>query len=379
MPLPPTLRLLPSRLCAQPRLTVHKRPFSHSAVSAKALAHTLPGPSYGHPHGRDAQIAATMKAQPPSSRGAREVVRGEKRGRTMEKLSLEGKRCVVTHPHSSISLTLASSLLEAGANDLVLLSTPSSRSTAPDQALLSTSSDLSPSFETAGSGPYPAPGEQLRRLAREKGWEGVKVTEIELEKGEVEALDKCVTECEDVLGGKVDVLLAGPPMDVEDTAACLALLTHFCRLMASPPSTSLYDPPTTSRSLILLSSLYGPRVDLPQPQLAPHQSPAKRGAREVKRKAGAGEMSWASGVLGVQWAKRGVRVNCISPGFLRTPEISSFLHSDPSLPEKWQNATPLGRVGGVEELKGAAVYLAGDSSRFTTGTTLVVDGGYSIV
>ncbi|GAA5912216.1 hypothetical protein JCM6882_005197, partial [Rhodosporidiobolus microsporus] len=62
-----------------------------------------------------------------------------------------------------------------------------------------------------------------------------------------------------------------------------------------------------------------------------------------------------------------------------TPEVAALLSSDPSLEEQWQNATPLGRIGGVEELKGAAVLLASDASRFTTGTTLTIDGGFSLV
>ncbi|MGW2048860.1 SDR family NAD(P)-dependent oxidoreductase [Streptomyces sp. NPDC001858] len=79
--------------------------------------------------------------------------------------------------------------------------------------------------------------------------------------------------------------------------------------------------------------------------------------------------------LAVEWADRGVRVNALAPGYFRTDLSSGLLDS------KWGarivRGTPLGRVGNVEELGGAAVFLASDASRFVTGTTLTVDGGWT--
>ncbi|MCX4767721.1 3-oxoacyl-ACP reductase FabG [Streptomyces sp. NBC_01275] len=79
--------------------------------------------------------------------------------------------------------------------------------------------------------------------------------------------------------------------------------------------------------------------------------------------------------LAVEWADRGVRVNALAPGYFHTDLSSGLLES------RWgdqivQN-TPLGRVGSAEELGGAAVFLASDASRFVTGTTLTVDGGWT--
>ncbi|MEU3615351.1 SDR family oxidoreductase [Streptomyces sp. NPDC006872] len=79
--------------------------------------------------------------------------------------------------------------------------------------------------------------------------------------------------------------------------------------------------------------------------------------------------------LAVEWADRGVRVNALAPGYFRTDLSSGLLDS------KWGarivRGTPLGRVGSVEELGGAAVFLASDASRFVTGTTVTVDGGWT--
>jgi NAD(P)-dependent dehydrogenase (short-subunit alcohol dehydrogenase family) len=79
--------------------------------------------------------------------------------------------------------------------------------------------------------------------------------------------------------------------------------------------------------------------------------------------------------LAVEWADRGVRVNALAPGYFRTDLSSGLL--DSRWGERIVKSTPLGRVGGVEELGGAAVFLASDASRFVTGTTVTVDGGWT--
>ncbi|MFD3307237.1 SDR family NAD(P)-dependent oxidoreductase [Streptomyces sp. NPDC058694] len=82
-----------------------------------------------------------------------------------------------------------------------------------------------------------------------------------------------------------------------------------------------------------------------------------------------------SKALAVEWADRGVRVNALAPGYFRTDLSSGLL--DSRWGERIVQGTPLGRVGNVEELGGAAVFLASDASRFVTGTTLTVDGGWT--
>jgi NAD(P)-dependent dehydrogenase (short-subunit alcohol dehydrogenase family) len=79
--------------------------------------------------------------------------------------------------------------------------------------------------------------------------------------------------------------------------------------------------------------------------------------------------------LGCEWAKHKVRVNAIAPGVFRTPLNSKIL----DLPERSAAIaarTPMGRVGQVEELVGAAIFLASDAASFVTGETIAVDGGF---
>jgi len=79
--------------------------------------------------------------------------------------------------------------------------------------------------------------------------------------------------------------------------------------------------------------------------------------------------------LAVEWADRGVRVNALRPGYFHTDLSAGLLAS--RWGEQIVRSTPMGRVGTAEELGGAAVFLASDASRFVTGTTLTVDGGWT--
>jgi len=82
--------------------------------------------------------------------------------------------------------------------------------------------------------------------------------------------------------------------------------------------------------------------------------------------------------LAAQWARRGVRVNAIAPGWFES-EMTGDMFSD-ERSKKWMaGRTPMGRPGHEGELDGALLYLASDAASFVTGQILAVDGGWTIV
>lgn len=115
-------------------------------------------------------------------------------------------------------------------------------------------------------------------------------------------------------------------------------------------------------SIINTASMSAHIVNVPQPQCAYNAS--KAGVIQLTKS------------LAIEWAKRGVRVNSISPGYIGT-ELT--LNSPTLIPliEKWNEMAPMGRMGKPEELASICVYLAGDTSSFTTGSDFVLDGAFT--
>jgi NAD(P)-dependent dehydrogenase (short-subunit alcohol dehydrogenase family) len=79
--------------------------------------------------------------------------------------------------------------------------------------------------------------------------------------------------------------------------------------------------------------------------------------------------------LAVEWSKHGVLVNAIAPGVFRT-ELNTALLDGTDRGHELLMRTPMGRFGRVDEVAGAAVFLASDAASFITGQTLVIDGGF---
>ena len=113
-----------------------------------------------------------------------------------------------------------------------------------------------------------------------------------------------------------------------------------------------------SGSIVNTASMSASIVNRPQNQVAYNAS-----------KAGVVQLTKS---MAAEWAKRGVRVNCISPGYTRTPLVDQVAHLVPG----WLADIPMGRMAETSDLQGAVVYLASDAAAYVTGHDLVVDGGF---
>ncbi|MEZ4452625.1 MAG: SDR family oxidoreductase [Nannocystaceae bacterium] len=81
--------------------------------------------------------------------------------------------------------------------------------------------------------------------------------------------------------------------------------------------------------------------------------------------------------LAVEWGSRGVRVNTIAPGLVKT-DFARALWENPELLAKVEQATPLGRIGEPDDIGGVAVFLASRAAAFITGQVIVADGGVTV-
>lgn len=115
-------------------------------------------------------------------------------------------------------------------------------------------------------------------------------------------------------------------------------------------------------SIINTASMSGHIVNVPQPQCAYNAS--KAGVIQLTKS------------MAIEFAKKGVRVNSISPGYIGTDLVLEAPHLK-VLIDQWNAMAPLGRLGRPDELQAIAVYLAGDTSDFTTGSDFVIDGAFS--
>ena len=83
--------------------------------------------------------------------------------------------------------------------------------------------------------------------------------------------------------------------------------------------------------------------------------------------------------LATEWAEHGIRVNAIAPGYIMTELTEEVLREHPQVvSEHWAKGAVMNRIGTVDELAGAVVYLASDASSFTTGEVHTVDGGLTL-
>ncbi len=118
-------------------------------------------------------------------------------------------------------------------------------------------------------------------------------------------------------------------------------------------------------SIINVSSMSAFAVNLPQTQTAYNASKAA--------------VSMLTKSVAVEWLPVGIRVNAIAPGYIASDMTRDFVAENQEMAAEWVERTPIGRMGRPEELGELVAYLAGESSSYLVGQSIVIDGGYTLV
>lgn len=122
-------------------------------------------------------------------------------------------------------------------------------------------------------------------------------------------------------------------------------------------------PQNSGGSIVLVASISGHSANFPQPQV--NYNISKAGVLMMCKS------------LAAEWGRYGITVNSISPGYMDT-----VLNEGDGLDEHkrvWLARTPLGRMGGRDELNGAVVLLCSEAGRFITGSDIKVDGRFGFL
>jgi len=141
------------------------------------------------------------------------------------------------------------------------------------------------------------------------------------------------------------------------------------QLLATNVSSLFYVGQAVARAMIprgrgRIINIASVQSELARPNIAPYTA-TKGAVRNLTRG------------MCTDWARHGLQVNAIAPGYFRTP-LNQALVDDPAFSAWLAQRTPAGRWGEVRELVGAAVFLSSDAASFVNGHTLYVDGGITV-
>jgi NAD(P)-dependent dehydrogenase (short-subunit alcohol dehydrogenase family) len=263
------------------------------------------------------------------------MIRGEKTMGIMERMRLDGKVSFITGGARGIGKSIAEALAEAGS----------------DVAIVDI--DITEAEKTA------------LEIAQATG---VKTIAIKADVTDQKDVDHMI---EDILEkfGKLDVAFcnAGICMNVPAEDMTLdqfkkVIDINLTGVFLSSQAAAKVMLKQGKGSIINTASMSGHIVNVPQPQCSYNAS--KAGVIQLTKS------------MAIEFAKRNVRVNSISPGYIGT-ELTLESPNLKPLIAQWNAMAPLGRMGRPDELQAIAVYLAGDTSDFTTGSDFIIDGAFS--
>jgi gluconate 5-dehydrogenase len=255
----------------------------------------------------------------------------------LERFLLNGKTAMITGGSRGLGRAMAQALAEAGA-DLILVGRDA------------------PSLEKAAR--------ELVPLGR---WVAVLAADVSTPEGAADACDEVLG-----LGRSIDVLINNVGGRREDIATEDYTLDQWRRLFDLNLTNAVVccqkiGKPMLARrkgSIINITSIAG--------------DVAIKGIRGRHYETAKGALAALTRSLAADWAPHGVRVNAIAPGGFLTEPNRKWYAEKPDLRATFEAQIPMGRLGEPDELGPAAIFLASDASSYVTGTTLYVDGGYTL-
>ncbi|WP_419946451.1 SDR family NAD(P)-dependent oxidoreductase [Candidatus Poriferisodalis sp.] len=161
--------------------------------------------------------------------------------------------------------------------------------------------------------------------------------------------------------GVSDAINPAEQADVDSFRHVVDINLNACFLLAGLVAADIIDRDARG-SIINVASVHGHVASAPN--LQPAYAASKAGLVNLTRD------------LAVQWATKGVRVNALCPGYFETELTAPMFEDDRSMAWISRNA-PMRRPGGEHELDGALLFLASDASSYVTGSSLMVDGGWT--
>ncbi|KAI1323961.1 NAD(P)-binding protein [Xylariaceae sp. FL0255] len=267
--------------------------------------------------------------------------------RTLGSFSLEGKVGVVTGGARGLGLVMGQGMVISGANLAIV---DMNKDEADKQAL-----ELVQVFrrENPGSARVPKVTAHYADVSDQESVQAC-ISEIIQEHGKIDNLVTSAgfTENYNAVDYPIDRMRKLWSVNVDGTYLFATIIAKHLMERNAPGS------------MVFIGSMSGSIVNVPQPQ-APYNS-AKAAVRHL------------AASLAVEWAHAGIRVNCISPGYMLTALTQKILDDNPDLKKQWTSLIPQGKMGQPVDLMGPVTFLLSDASQYVTGADLRVDGGYTV-
>ncbi|PRD42936.1 gluconate 5-dehydrogenase [Phyllobacterium phragmitis] len=244
--------------------------------------------------------------------------------------NLEGKLAVVTGSSQGIGLALATGLAEHGAAVVI-----NGRNAEKVEAAV----------------------EDLKKAGHKAHASAFDVTDADAVKVGIDGIEAEI--------GPIDILINNAGMQFRAPLEDFPV-DKWQQLLDTNISSVFYAGQAVARHMIArgrgkIINIASVQSELARPSIAPYTA-TKGAVRNLTRG------------MATDWAKYGLQINAIAPGYFKTP-LNQALVDNPEFSAWLEKRTPAGRWGDVEELVGAAVFLAGDASSFVNGQVLHIDGG----